>query len=109
MCAIGCTRQPLDQKAQFTREYLRQLHTAVPAGNFEITRELTIRAKSKDGDEHTIFLDNAYKQYEIDPNSKQDIFERLISSYKDLKQSTNVIEKSRIVPIIKDYAWLEES
>ena len=61
------------------------------------------------GTGHHVFLNNAYQEYLHAPASRDEILERFVhASIETLSQSNEAIDPDRIVPVIKDRAWLEE-
>ncbi|MCB0402143.1 MAG: DUF1444 family protein [Flavobacteriales bacterium] len=70
-------------------------------------QELTVKA-SFNGQEHTFFLDNAYADYLMEPSEIDHIIELYSESQLEVYEYLGVINPERIVPIIKDNAFLEE-
>jgi uncharacterized protein YtpQ (UPF0354 family) len=64
--------------------------------------------KDSEGSERTIFLGNAYSQYLGHPKAIDEILKIYTSSFAETRAMTGEIDRSRIVPIIKDREWLGE-
>ncbi|HTR42682.1 MAG TPA: hypothetical protein VMH87_13805, partial [Pseudomonadales bacterium] len=98
--------------AQFTKEFVAMLCTASPDLIITITKDLELNLKTTDGKEITSYLYNAYDNYKTDPKLKNDTLNRFVSSVIETvadSQSPQKLDPARIVPVIKDRPWLEET
>ncbi len=101
--------QVLTNHAQFTEEFVAALRQAMPDAQIEIVGDLELRIKSPGGMDHHGFLANAYNQCVLVPENKDEIIRKFVTSLRETAAlGTGVKDKSRIVPIIKDKAWVEE-
>ncbi len=97
---------------QFTKEFIAVLCTASPDLEITITRDLELKLKTASGYEMTSFLNNAYDNYKTDPKLITNVLNRFVSSLLETladSQSPQKLDPSRIVPVIKDRPWLEET
>ncbi|MEI6147718.1 MAG: DUF1444 family protein [bacterium] len=106
----GCRNDilsPCDFRAEFASTF-KQTNTNL---SVRIAGEMELQVKTADGGEFTVFLDNAYSEYKQDPTNKQQIIERYIGSTMEspLTGKGDAVEKTWIVPIIKDRAWVTET
>ena len=94
-------------KEAFTREYLTVLRAALPAHKVEIVEPLHLKITGPDGDTSSAFLDNAYTQYEGDPESRQEIIEQHVAARVEAEAEPQPLNPAHIIPVIKDRAWLQ--
>lgn len=94
--------------AQFTAEYARTLKAAIPSARVEVKSDLELKLTDSTGTELSLFLDNAYKEYTQDPRAIQDVLTRYVTSAKATREDDKRIDRTRIVPIVKDRHWLTE-
>lgn len=92
----------------FTQEYFKAAQVMLPSVQLTIKADLELAAKAPSGMEATVYLDNAYSAYRSDPASKTQIIERYLGSLSVLNKSEDHIDRSRIVPVVKDRGWLAE-
>jgi uncharacterized protein YtpQ (UPF0354 family) len=108
----GCSKTDLLSPAQFTQEFAEAMRKASPDITVEIISDLQLKVKSADGQDTTSFLSNAYDLYRQDPRSKAHIIKTYVSSGLETLatlKSTQGLDRTRIVPVVKDQAWLEET
>jgi uncharacterized protein YtpQ (UPF0354 family) len=112
LCA-GCSRSDVLGPGEFTREFAEALRKASPERTVTIVGDLEVKVRSADGRDWTSFLDNAYDLYKQAPDEKDEVIERFVTSYLEsfegLKADSAEVDRSRIVPVIKDAPWLEET
>jgi uncharacterized protein YtpQ (UPF0354 family) len=92
--------------AEFTEEYVNFLREAQPGGTVEVRSALELRIVPANGLERLAFLDNAFREYQAAPEDKAEIFARFAKAAPLL--SPDKVARERIVPIIKDRAWMKE-
>src|SRR6185295_16395224 len=63
----------------FTEKYIDSLRMKYPAPQFSIADDSTINAKFKEEDIR-ISVDNAYREYQAEPDSLQEILSRYLSA-----------------------------
>ncbi|HRX56493.1 MAG: DUF1444 family protein [Verrucomicrobiales bacterium] len=94
---------------EFTKLYAAYFHQFSGGCEAEISDDLELKVVSGPGTGHHVFLNNAYQEYLHAPASRDEILERFVhASIETLSQSNEAIDPDRIVPVIKDRAWLEE-
>ncbi len=93
---------------QFTQVFSTALKSADPSVTIQAKGDLELVIKDVKEKESTVFLDNAYTQYLRNPKEAKEVLEVYIKSFLELKTKADAIDRTRIVPIIKDRAWLEE-
>jgi uncharacterized protein YtpQ (UPF0354 family) len=99
---------PLGQR-DFTRSYAERLQVALPAATVAVQGDLEVRWTPPSGSVHTSFLDNAWKEYAADPAALEQVMERMVGAAREIAEATGrVVDRRRVVPVIKDRGWLEE-
>jgi uncharacterized protein YtpQ (UPF0354 family) len=106
----GCSRSNVESPADFTREFVAELHKANPKVKVTVVKDLELKLLFPNStNAFSSFLDNAYDIYKHDPTSKADVLARYVkanlNSVRDINERVDV---SRVVPIIKDRPWLDE-
>jgi uncharacterized protein YtpQ (UPF0354 family) len=104
----GCS-ESIRTPRQFTEDFADALRRSDPSLRVEIIRDLEITTTSADGLELTSFLDNAYATYKQDPKAKASIIQDFIASLGPTAVVAEGVDRTRIVPVIKDRPWLEET
>jgi uncharacterized protein YtpQ (UPF0354 family) len=108
----GCSNNNgVSTPGQFTKEYADALQTASPGTSIQIVKDMELKVAPRGGSETTCFLDNAYDTYKQDPASKTAIIQKFVSAYLDTitSKAKTGVDTTRIVPVIKDRPWLEET
>jgi uncharacterized protein YtpQ (UPF0354 family) len=106
----GCSRTEIVTPTHFTLEFSEALKKADPKLKVEIVRNLELKVINSEGRESGSFLHNAYDQYKKHPKAKDDVIQRFVSSWLEcLRTVPDGIDRTLIVPIIKDRPWLEET
>lgn len=106
----GCSHSDKINPGEFTREFAGALRKASPGLRVVIVRDLELKVTSPDGRDSTSFLDNAYDMYKQDPKAKDDVIQRFIAAGLDtIGTIRDGVDRTRIVPVIKDRPWLEET
>jgi uncharacterized protein YtpQ (UPF0354 family) len=71
---------------------------------------LELKVTSAEGRDSTSFLDNAYDTYKQDPNANADVIQRFVAAgVETIGLVRDGVDRTRIVPVIKDRPWLEET
>ncbi len=97
-------------KEAFTQEFATVLRAAVPGHKVDIVEPLHLRITHPDGTDSTAYLDNAFKEYQSDPDARQELIERRVAAWVESIDSDGVpLDPKNIVPIIKDRGWVEEA
>jgi uncharacterized protein YtpQ (UPF0354 family) len=106
----GCSKSGTLTPSQFTEECAKALHERSASLKVEIVRDLELRLTATNGYESRSFLYNAYDLYRLDPTAKATCVERVVAAALEMAAGIpNGVDRTRIVPIIKDKPWLEES
>jgi uncharacterized protein YtpQ (UPF0354 family) len=108
LCVAAPAQTPSPK--EFTAQFARALQAAMPSAKVRIVRDLQLDVGRPDGSAATVSLANNYKDYTPDPKW----FDAVIKAYaatlaKPLAAKlAGGVDMTRIVPIIKDRAWLAE-
>tara|TARA_R110001583_G_scaffold63217_2_gene185282 strand:- start:6040 stop:6462 length:423 start_codon:yes stop_codon:yes gene_type:complete len=94
---------------EFGRKYFGKLEEKVPGLKFISLDGLELKTKLEGHDEMRHLLDNSFAEYKNDPKDLNKIIEKYSNASKELFDSKSAIEPKRIVPIIKDYRFLDET
>ena len=95
---------------EFTRAFSEALSKAEPGLKVVIVRDLELKVTAADGRDSTSFLDNAYDTYKQDPKAKDDVIKRFVTAgLETIGTIRDGVDRTRIVPVIKDRPWLEET
>ncbi|WP_129781499.1 DUF1444 family protein [Peristeroidobacter soli] len=92
---------------QFTEEFRAALAGALPGQAVKVVEPLQINVKRPDGEEATAFLDNAYNEYSGAPAAKAQVIAKYLASFVETAQGPRPLNPERIVPVVKDRAWLK--
>jgi uncharacterized protein YtpQ (UPF0354 family) len=98
--------------AQFTNEFVEALRASSPELKVKVTNDLELELTTTGGKKITSYLYNAYDNYKTDPRLKAGALNRFVSSLLETvadSQSSQKLDPARIVPVIKDRPWLEET
>jgi uncharacterized protein YtpQ (UPF0354 family) len=75
-----------------------------------IVRDLELKVTSPGGRDSTSFLHNAYDAYKQDPQATVDVIRRFVAAgLETIGRVRDGVDRTRIVPVIKDRPWLEET
>jgi uncharacterized protein YtpQ (UPF0354 family) len=97
-------------QGQFTREFAESLRRANPSLKVTVVKDLELKVTLADGHESTSFLNNAYDLYKQEPKSKAEVIQKFVTANLETVVGTGEgIDRTRIVPVIKDRPWLEET
>jgi uncharacterized protein YtpQ (UPF0354 family) len=97
-------------KQAFTEKVAQELATKFAGTKFSVAGELTIIRIERDGKESEVSLDNLYRDYTKLPAD----FSALVASFaaalaEGCSAGCGPLDRTRIVPIIKDRAWIEDN
>ncbi|MBN9692912.1 MAG: DUF1444 family protein [Verrucomicrobia bacterium] len=107
---FGCSQSGVVTPREFTREFAEALRKASPELKVAVVRDLELKITSADGRDSTSFLDNAYDTYKQDPKAKADVIQRFVAAgLETIGIVRDGVDRTRIVPVIKDRPWLEET
>ena len=103
--------KPLSQE-QFAARFVKLLKSAHPDLSVKIAGPMDLTVKPAEGGEYHVFLGNAYMQYVNAPGQLEKILKVYASQIREFakhNKDTDKIDRTHIVPIIKDRGWLEET
>ena len=92
---------------EFTKIYSDSLKKYHPEITYTIKQDLEIHAKSNELD-FIHYLDNAYTSYKNEPDSFASVVQLYLQSSADLYKQEEPIQKDKIIPIIKDAAYIDD-
>jgi uncharacterized protein YtpQ (UPF0354 family) len=104
ICGIGGA-ETLSPQA-FTQEFARALTAAMPSSTIFVKGDLQLSIRDASGLDRTVFLNNAYKDYSLDPKRFAEIVKIFAASMRQSDAAQGKLDRSRIVPVIKDRQWL---
>ena len=96
-------------KEAFTGLFSACLQLACPTLVVRVTGELELETGDGGENPRKAFLDNAYSVYLQNPTSRDEVIDGFIASHLDLIANgiSDTIDLRRIVPVVKDKAWVE--
>jgi uncharacterized protein YtpQ (UPF0354 family) len=90
----------------FTERFAQALGAAVPSATVTIRQDLQLTLKRADGSSADVNLTNIYGEYKGQPERFDDLVAVFANALKNPVPPK--LERTRIVPMIKDRAWLDE-
>jgi uncharacterized protein YtpQ (UPF0354 family) len=109
----GCSDNP-DTNLLTAEEFSNAFVTRIKLGDAGISvkqiGELELRIDGGQKDEHSVFLDNAYKEYSLSPETLDDVLNRYVQSTLETirRLEDKEVDIARVVPVIKDAAYPAE-
>jgi uncharacterized protein YtpQ (UPF0354 family) len=92
----------------FTDRFAAALQAAVPSMSVTVLGDLQLSVRRSDGVSTTIHLTNAHREYSTDPQSFYGIVRRFALALAERPPVPGKLDPKRIVPLVKDRAWLEQ-
>jgi uncharacterized protein YtpQ (UPF0354 family) len=93
----------------FTQEFARALARTRPSANVSVAGDLRLTIKEPDGLVRSIQLSNAYSEYKLDPQRFDDLVGNFAAIFwQPADQAAAGLDRTRIIPVIKDRQWLDE-
>jgi uncharacterized protein YtpQ (UPF0354 family) len=92
----------------FTDEFVRAVAAALPSSTVTSKRELELTINDPSGVERTIVLHNAYREYSLDPQRLPNIIGTFATTLSQPRTGEPKLDRSRVVPVVKDRQWLDE-
>jgi len=93
----------------FTAQFARALQAAMPSARVIVVRDLQLDIERADGSSATVSLANNYRDYSADSKWFDDVVKAYAAALaKPSVKQTAKLDRTRIVPVIKDRAWLAE-
>ena len=110
LAALACScDRGMDPKVRFRDDYVAAVRAADSSVQIERVNDLEVRITKPGGKPFTAFLDNAYADVERDPSRRSAVIERYAKAILEgLGQKSALFDRSRVVPVIKDRAWLSD-
>jgi uncharacterized protein YtpQ (UPF0354 family) len=90
----------------FTEEFAKAFRSAAPSATTEIAGDLEIIVRRSGGAIRTINLTNFYTIYSTDPERLKGLIQTQVAFLVAPPRTT--LDPSRIIPVVKDRAWLRE-
>lgn len=103
----GYSAEPLLSASAYTQEYVTHLQKILPNSKIAVTQDLELKVTDADGKDLTAFLHNSYKEYLSHAQDKDAIIAKYVKASAEPLDFAKVTP-SRIIPVIKDRAWLVE-
>ena len=95
---------------EFTQYYVSTLQVSHPELAITVAQDLELNVAREGKSDVTNFLHNAYDVYRQDPSNKETVFKKFSLSFLEtLDLQDKKLDPTRIVPILKDRAWIEET
>ena len=95
----------------FTETFARRVQAARPNSTITVQGDLAIQIKDPDGRTFDMFLTNFYQGYQADPNRLEELTRKYLAGFpprQDAPTKSVALDRTRIVPVIKDRPWLDE-
>lgn len=114
LCALcaGCSKSNIISQSQFTTEFAKALRKSSPGLTVEIVQEMQLKVTTADSQHFMLYLNNAYDEYKGDPKSKEAVvkkFLRYMSEIVSAPRNPEGPDRAKIIPVVKNRAWLEET
>lgn len=110
---FGCSKPKpaVETPGEFTASYAEALRGKAPAMKVVVVQDLELKITPAGGEEFSAFLDNAYVTYKQAPEAKAEVIEKFMQGTLSMSEARRdkTVDRSAIVPIIKDRPWLEET
>jgi uncharacterized protein YtpQ (UPF0354 family) len=92
----------------FTAQFARALQAAMPSAKVSIVRDLQLDIRRADGTSATVSLLNNYRDYSANPGWFDEVVKAYAAALAKPAGQTAKLDRTRIVPVIKDRPWLVE-
>ena len=103
---VSCTaKNHVLSQAEFAHAYLKALQAKHPSVSFVLNKDGSITSENKD-DNYIFYLDNAYKSYQLEPDSLEKVLKQYMASSTLLYGEKKKLDLSTIVPIIKPIDYI---
>jgi hypothetical protein len=101
---IACAHPALTP-AQFTRTTASALKAKLDGMRFEVLKDLSLRVTLPKGDQRELSLQKSYEHYLHEPGRKDKIIADIVAGTQEVARAA-AVDASRLVPLIKNRAWL---
>jgi uncharacterized protein YtpQ (UPF0354 family) len=104
-------RSEVLSRPAFTEKVAQELAAKFPDARFSVARELTITWIDANGKESEVSLDNLYRDYGMSPDELAPLVTDFAAAIMDkcTADCGGKVDRTRITPLIKDRAWIEEN
>ena len=109
--AAPSTATQMLSKQAFTEKVAQELAAKFPDAKFSVTGELTITRTEADGNNAEVSLDNLYRDYNTAPGELAALLRDFAAAIgeKCSADCGGKVDRTRIMPLIKDRAWIEDN
>ncbi len=104
--SCGFQSKPMNEE-KFTKYYFECISKKYPEVSYEIIDSLTLKATTKLKKEVFHYLDNAFREYKLEPKELEETVDKYIESSEELYREQTEVDANRIVPIIKPKDYFE--
>jgi uncharacterized protein YtpQ (UPF0354 family) len=112
LCVSGAAAELLSRRA-FAERMAQAFRAAVPAATVRILDENEIEFLAGDGVRRVLVLKNAYALHQGDPQRPDDVIQLYVTATLDRLKGPQPkaagLDRSRIIPVIKDRQWLADN
>lgn len=100
----------LAERREFAARFAEALRAALPGVTVAIAGELELKLTTSTGGESTAFLQNAFDTFKQSPAHREAIIAKFVAGVKEsFAAMDRRTDGTRIVPLVKDRAWLAET
>ncbi|WP_396185802.1 DUF1444 family protein [Flavobacterium sp.] len=92
---------------EFSTEFAKRLTEKVEGLKIFSINGLEIQTEFENSNEYKHFLNNCYSEYLREPESIEEVFEKYLNSSDSLYKPNGKINKSDILPVIKDERFIQ--
>jgi len=110
--AAGVARAENLTPRSFTEVVARAVTAAIPSAKVTVNEDLQFVVRYANGASATSNLAKAYKSYEREPQTLDDLVHAQITALQEAGGDANglpKLDRSRIIPVIKDRQWFEQT
>jgi uncharacterized protein YtpQ (UPF0354 family) len=106
----GCSERSSDSKTELTREFIAAAKRSAPTVQIEEKGDPELRVTTSGNVSSTVFLNNCYQEWrQSPPEQRASVIQQYLEALMVPPTSkTSGIDRTRIVPIVKDKAWVHE-
>ena len=108
LAAVAAAQDYLDPE-DFRDRYVETLRVLAPELEVEVTGELQLSVAPESGEALQILLYNAYQSYLASPEALDEVIRSYAAAMVEGWRSMDApVERSRLVPVVKDRDWLDD-
>lgn len=106
----GCSKSSVLSPGEFTDAFIESLQKSRPGLRVEKVQDLDIKISQEGKNELRNYLNNAYDVYQQDPSDRANVLLKYTrSTLESIDLQDKKLDTTRIIPIVKDRAWIEET